>query len=400
MGILDRPRVPGAAGLDGRLRPRRGRATRPACGATRPSIPSTTTSAPVVDPLKHQVRDPGLWACHLGPELGGEGYGQVKLSLMNEILGRTPVGAASSSGTQAPDTGQRRDHRPLRDRGAEGALPAARCSTGRSSPRYSMTEPQGGSDPTLLRDHGPPRTATNGSSTAGSSSRPTPGRRPSSSSWPITDPESDVTRGCRCSWSPPTRPGSRSCATSGSWASTSRRHEGMHALIHYDEVRVPAESLLGGEGQAFAIAQTRLGGGRVHHAMRTVGMCQKALDMMCERALSAARPRDGVLADKQSCRTTWPTPTSSSCSSGSSCSTWPGHRPVPGLPQVRPGHRRHQGPHPAGPARHRPAFHPGPRRARCLQRDAAGRLVDDGCRSWAWSTGRPRSTASPWPARS
>ena len=49
----------------------------------------------------------------------------------------------------------------------------------------------------------------------------------------------------------------------------------MHALIHYDEVRVPAESLLGGEGQAFVIAQTRLGGGRVHHAMRTVGMARR-----------------------------------------------------------------------------------------------------------------------------
>ncbi len=75
-----------------------------------------------------------------------------------------------------------------------------------------------------------------------------------------------------------------------------RGHEGNHALIHYENVRVPEENLLGGEGQAFAIAQTRLGGGRIHHAMRTVGMCQKALDMMCERALSrshAGQPARG-----------------------------------------------------------------------------------------------------------
>src|SRR3546814_13342711 len=74
--------------------------------------------------------------------------------------------------------------------------------------------------------------------------------------------------------------------------------EGSHALIHYDNVRVPADALLGGEGQAFAIAQTRLGGGRIHHAMRTIGLAQKALDLMCERALSReqqVRP----LADKQ-----------------------------------------------------------------------------------------------------
>ena len=62
---------------------------------------------------------------------------------------------------------------------------------------------------------------------------------------------------------------------------------------------MPAENLLGGEGQAFAIAQTRLGGGRIHHAMRTVGLCQKAFDMMCERALSR-ETQGSLLADKQS----------------------------------------------------------------------------------------------------
>src|SRR4029079_4955636 len=70
------------------------------------------------------------------------------------------------------------------------------------------------------------------------------------------------------------------------------------SLIHYEDVRVPEEALLGGEGQAFAIAQTRLGGGRIHHAMRTIGFAQKALDMMCERALSR-EVSGGLLAEKQ-----------------------------------------------------------------------------------------------------
>ncbi len=74
--------------------------------------------------------------------------------------------------------------------------------------------------------------------------------------------------------------------------------EGSHALIHYQDVRVPADALLGGEGQAFAIAQTRLGGGRIHHAMRTIGLATKALDMMCERALSR-ETQGSLLADKQ-----------------------------------------------------------------------------------------------------
>jgi acyl-CoA dehydrogenase len=77
-----------------------------------------------------------------------------------------------------------------------------------------------------------------------------------------------------------------------------RADQGSHALIHYDNVRVPAEALLGGEGQAFAIAQTRLGGGRIHHAMRTIGLSRKALDMMCERALSR-QTQGSRLSDKQ-----------------------------------------------------------------------------------------------------
>src|SRR6266567_1871021 len=77
-----------------------------------------------------------------------------------------------------------------------------------------------------------------------------------------------------------------------------RLGEGHHALIHYAEVRVPEDALLGGAGQAFAIAQTRLGGGRIHHAMRTIGLAQKGLDMMCERALSR-ETQGSLLADKQ-----------------------------------------------------------------------------------------------------
>jgi acyl-CoA dehydrogenase len=71
--------------------------------------------------------------------------------------------------------------------------------------------------------------------------------------------------------------------------------EGMHAYIRYEGVRVPADHLLGGEGNAFVIAQTRLGGGRIHHAMRTIAMARKALDMTCERALSR-QTRNGPLA--------------------------------------------------------------------------------------------------------
>jgi acyl-CoA dehydrogenase len=59
-----------------------------------------------------------------------------------------------------------------------------------------------------------------------------------------------------------------------------------HAYIRYRNVRVPADHLLGGEGQAFVVAQTRLGGGRIHHAMRTIGHAKALFDMTCQRVIS------------------------------------------------------------------------------------------------------------------
>jgi alkylation response protein AidB-like acyl-CoA dehydrogenase len=58
----------------------------------------------LIRPLQEKVRDRGLWATHLGPELGGKGHGQVKLALLNEILGGVPL-APIIFGCQAPDTG-------------------------------------------------------------------------------------------------------------------------------------------------------------------------------------------------------------------------------------------------------------------------------------------------------
>jgi acyl-CoA dehydrogenase len=62
--------------------------------------------------------------------------------------------------------------------------------------------------------------------------------------------------------------------------------EGIHGYVAYRSVRVPLDAMLGGPGEGFKVAQSRLGGGRVHHAMRVVGKCQRAFDMMCERAIS------------------------------------------------------------------------------------------------------------------
>ena len=95
------------------------------------------------------MRERGLWACHLGPELGGPGYGQVKLALLNEILGRARC-APIIFGCQAPDSGNGEilAHYGTPEQKAQFLQPLldneiVSC--------FSMTEPQGGADPKVFR---------------------------------------------------------------------------------------------------------------------------------------------------------------------------------------------------------------------------------------------------------
>ena len=102
----------------------------------------------LIKPLQQQVRDHGLWACHLGPELGGPGYGQLKLALLNEILGRSHS-APVVFGCQAPDSGNAEilahyGTPELKERYLKPLLANEIVSC------YSMTEPAGGSDPTAF----------------------------------------------------------------------------------------------------------------------------------------------------------------------------------------------------------------------------------------------------------
>ncbi len=248
---------------------------------------------PIVDPMKDEVRAAGLWAAHLGPELGGKGYGQVKLALLNEILG-VSMWAPIVFGTQAPDTGNAEiiAHYGTEEQKARYLEPLL---AGEVFSCYSMTEPQAGSDPQqfttrAVRDG--EEWVLDGWKFFSSNAR--------TSSFlivmAVTDPDVSIYKGASMFLVPTDTPGVEIVRNVGLGGES--EDEGMHALIHYDQVRLPADSLLGGEGQAFAIAQTRLGGGRVHHAMRSVATCQRALDLLCERVLSR-ETQGSLLAKKQ-----------------------------------------------------------------------------------------------------
>jgi len=255
--------------------------------------PLTPERRAIIDPLKEEVRRQGLWATHLGPELGGQGYGQLKLALLNEILGRSQW-ASLVFGCQAPDTGNAEiiAHYGTDEQKEQYLQPLL---DGECFSCYSMTEPHAGADPTLFKCRAHKdgdEWVINGWKYFSSNAK--------TASFlivmAVTDPEVSAYQGMSMFLVPSDTPGIKIERNVGLWGEAI--NEGSHALIHYDEVRVPADALLGGEGQAFAIAQTRLGGGRIHHAMRTIATAQKALDMLCERALSR-EVSGGLLAEKQ-----------------------------------------------------------------------------------------------------
>ena len=247
----------------------------------------------VIRPLQEEVRRRDLWACHLGPELGGKGYGQLKLALMNEILGRSQF-APMVFGCQAPDSGNAEI---LAHYGTESQKEKylEPLLNGDIVSCYSMTEPQAGSDPAQFRC----RAWRDGDEYV------IDGEKWFSSNlryaafaivMAVTDPDVPVYQGTSMFLVPTDTPGMEIIRNVG--LAGERPGDGSHAYVHYNQVRVPVDNLLGGEGQAFVIAQTRLGGGRIHHAMRTIAVCRRAFDMMCERALSRVTQGE-VLAKKQ-----------------------------------------------------------------------------------------------------
>ncbi len=251
-------------------------------------------------PLREEVKARGLWAAHLDPELGGQGFGQVKLGLMHEVLGSSPI-APFAFGNQAPDSG---NSEILALAGTEEQKERwlYPLLAGDLHSAFSMTEPDAGSDPTLLRT---------------SAVRDGDGWVINGHKWfssnasiadflivmAVTDPDARSHQRASMFIVPADAPGVtilRDVPTMEHPHQAYGRYGG-HAEILYEDVRVPADALLGAEGAGFLIAQQRLGPGRIHHCMRWLGVSRRAFDMLCERA-TYREAFGSVLGEKQTVR--------------------------------------------------------------------------------------------------
>jgi acyl-CoA dehydrogenase len=197
-------------------------------------------------------------------------------------------------GCQAPDSGNAEilAHYGTEEQKAKYLQPLL---DGSISSCYSMTEPHAGADPTLFVTRGErdgDQWVINGEKWFSSNAR--------FASFfivmAVTNPEISAYQGMSMFIVPADTPGVEIVRNVG--LGTESEEDASHAYMRYTDVRVPLDHVLGGEGQAFAIAQTRLGGGRIHHAMRTIAMLRQAFDMMCERALSRQTAK-GPLASMQ-----------------------------------------------------------------------------------------------------
>jgi acyl-CoA dehydrogenase len=244
--------------------------------------------------IREKAKDAGLWNLFMPDERFGPGLTNWEYGLLCEEMGRSPMAAAMAFNCAAPDTGNMEilaEHgtEAQRERWLEPLL------EGRIRSCFSMTEPEvSGSDPTLLQ----------AKATLDGEEWVVEGHKWFTSgavgadlaiAMMVTDPDA-----------PPYARASMICVPTDSPGFNLVRpipvmgHDKGpgHCEIRYEGCRVPKDSLLGERGAGFAIAQDRLGPGRIHHCMRAIGTAERAHEMMCRRANERVA-FGGPLADKQ-----------------------------------------------------------------------------------------------------
>jgi len=247
--------------------------------------PDEWDSPPIVAELKKEARARGLWNLFLPHASWGAGLTNLEYAPMAELTGRSPYLAPEAMNCAAPDTGnmellamfgtaeqQERWLRPL----LEGEIRSC----------FSMTEPDVASSDasniaTRLERDGDDYLVTGRKWWSSGAMNP---RCKLSIVMALSDPGGARHHRHSMILVPMDADGLTVVRPTSVFGYSDRSHGG-HAEIVFDRVRLPAASLLGGENEGFALAQARLGPGRIHHCMRLIGMAERALDLMCQRTL-------------------------------------------------------------------------------------------------------------------
>ena len=251
---------------------------------------------PQLDKVRAKAKAQGLWLPQIAEEHGGMGLTVQEHGQVSEVLGRSPLGHYALN-CQAPDAGNM-------ELLIEFGTPAQRerwlepLLAGEIRSCFGMTEPEhAGSNPVWLgttarRDgdewvidgHKWFTTAADGAAfcivMAVTEEDAPAHQRASMIIVPTDTPGFEIVRNIPVMGE-----------AGAGWMS--------HAEVRFEGVRVPADSLLGGAGMGFALAQARLGPGRIHHCMRWMGLCERAFDAMAERAVTRKLSPDQRLGDTQ-----------------------------------------------------------------------------------------------------
>ncbi|MBS2964385.1 acyl-CoA dehydrogenase family protein [Actinocrinis puniceicyclus] len=241
---------------------------------------------PVLDRLKAEARRRGLWNLFLPHSPRGAGLTNLQYAPLAEITGRSPFLAPEALNCSAPDTGNM-ELLELFGTAAQREQWLSPLLEGEIRSAFCMTEPEVASSDaaniaTRIERDGD-AWVVNGHKWWSSGAL---------SPWcrllvvlGVTDPDGEPHRRHSLLLVPADTPGveiRRGLTVFG----YDHAGHGGHAEILFRDARVPAGNLLGGPGEGFAMAQARLGPGRIHHAMRLIGMAERGLELMCRRALS------------------------------------------------------------------------------------------------------------------
>jgi acyl-CoA dehydrogenase len=252
---------------------------------------------PTLKKVRERARQTGLWAAHVPEKYGGAGLTLTEFAHMSEELGKSPIGHYIFN-VQAPDVGNMEI---LMEHGTPEQkerylLPLVR---GEIRSCFTMTEPEfPGSNPVwmgttalkegnewVIRGHKWFATSVEGAAFA--------------ICMAVTNPDAASPYARASMIIVPTNTtgfefiGNISVMgeRGGDWAS--------HAEVSYQGARVPLSNILGEEGMGFVIAQERLGPGRIHHCMRWIGICERALDILCRHAATREISPGKPLGTKQ-----------------------------------------------------------------------------------------------------